>query len=248
MITKTNNLYHGKKENIDFYFSTIFDGVSTGPYKSLNLSFTVGDDPQNVIKNREIYAQKMSKDLKDFVYMNQTHSANKYEVTTKDKGIGVYELSTLEDTDCLYTFEKGIVLCAFFADCTPLFFWNKKANLVGIIHAGWQGTAKEITYKVLNEIIEEHNLDPKDFEVVMGPSIFNMEAKEDIFVQVPTFYQEKCCTTTTFDVRLCNVMQLEKLNINNITYMDIDTYTNDEFFSFRRENISGRMNGSITQS
>lgn len=247
MINKVNNIYKGISDNVEFYFSTKYDGVSTGSYSSLNLSFTVGDDAKNVVTNREIYANKMDKDLNNFVYMGQTHSNNKYLVTANDKGNGVYGLGSINDVDCLYTFEKGIILSAFFADCTPLFFFNKKANLVGIIHAGWQGTVIEIAYKVLNQIISEHNLDAKDFSVVMGPSIFNMEAKEDIFKQVPSEYSG-CCTSTTFDVRKCNTMQLNKVGISNIIYMDLDTYTNEEFFSFRQENKSGRMNGSITQS
>lgn len=247
MITKENNIYKGVSDNVEFYFSTKYDGVSTGSYESLNLSFTVGDIASNVVKNRQIYAEKMNKDLNNFVYMGQTHSNNKYLVTNNDIGNGVYELGTINDTDCLYTFDKGIVLSAFFADCTPLFFYNKKANLVGIIHAGWQGTVIEIAYKVLSEVISEYNLNANDFEVVMGPSIFNMEAKEDIFKQVPAEYKI-CCTSTTFDVRLCNTMQINKAGITNITYMGLDTYTSEEFFSFRQENKSGRMNGSITQS
>lgn len=248
MIKKINNIYQGKKENIEFYFSTKNGGISTGDYESLNLSFTVGDLHENVIENRKLFASMIDKDLDNFIYMNQTHSKNKYLVSKKDCGVGVYDISPLDETDCLYTFEKDLVLCAFFADCTPIYFWNKKHNLIGIVHAGWQGTVKEITYHVLSEIIEEYELDAKDFEIVMGPSIFNMEAKEDIFSLVPSEYFTQCCTQTTFDVRLCNTLQLHKLGIDKITYMDLDTYTNEEFFSFRRKNISGRMNGCITQS
>lgn len=247
MIKKINNLYIGNDNNVEFFFSTKFGGVSKAPYESLNLSFTVGDNTEDVITNRQIYAKKMNKDLNNFIYMNQTHSNVKREVYTTDIGNGVYASSTFEPCDCIYTFDKNIVLTGFYADCTPIYFWNQKANLIGIIHAGWQGTVIDVTYKVLNEIIKENSLNPSDFKVVIGPSIFNMEAKDDIFNQVSSEYK-MCCTSTTFDVRKCNYMQLEKLGITNITYMDIDTYTNEEFFSFRQQNISGRMNGSITQS
>jgi len=48
-------------------------GVSTGPFRSLNISFGVGDDDRNVRRNREIISKCLNE--KDFVFADQVHGS-----------------------------------------------------------------------------------------------------------------------------------------------------------------------------
>ena len=52
------------------------NGVSKGPYESLNLALQVNDDYDNVMKNREIFFNKLGVDINNSVFMYQTHSIN----------------------------------------------------------------------------------------------------------------------------------------------------------------------------
>src|SRR6201982_1855931 len=51
-------------------------GVSSGPYATLNLSLSVGDDPGRVLENRRRLAAALGASLSDFVFARQVHGAS----------------------------------------------------------------------------------------------------------------------------------------------------------------------------
>jgi YfiH family protein len=197
-------------------------------------------------------------DLKKFVYTNQTHSDNFYEVTKKDCAKGTTTINdAIDNVDAIYTFENEIVLNLFYADCTPVYFYSKTDNLVGIIHAGWQGSVKEITYKTLSHIINNHNIDPKNLHVIVGPSIaaHNFEIEQDVIDKLKSTKLDytNCVTKKNnikynLDVKKMNEIQAHALNITSVTISDIDTYDNKHLFSFRKNNTTGRMSATIYQT
>ena len=50
-------------------------GVSAGPYATLNLSLSVGDDPARVLENRRRLATALGAGPDDFVFARQVHGA-----------------------------------------------------------------------------------------------------------------------------------------------------------------------------
>ena len=54
--------------------STRDGGVSSGPYKSLDLRLRGGDIKENVKKNYEIFSKKIGFDLKNVVIAHQEHT------------------------------------------------------------------------------------------------------------------------------------------------------------------------------
>ena len=63
-------------------------GVSAGPYATLNLSFSVGDDPGCVLENRRRLAAAFGADPGDFVFARQVHGAGVSIVADADRGSG----------------------------------------------------------------------------------------------------------------------------------------------------------------
>ena len=61
-------------------------GVSSGPYESLNLSLSVGDDPGCVLENRHRLATAFGAAPGDFVFARQVHGAGVRVVTEADRG------------------------------------------------------------------------------------------------------------------------------------------------------------------
>ncbi len=245
-------------KNVLVCFTTRLSGVSKGSFYANNLAYQVGDKKEDVYENRKLLAQKLNIDLNNFVFAEQTHGINIKKITNKDKSKGVYEFSDgIKDTDCLYTYEKNIPLACFYADCTPIYFYEPNKKLVGIIHAGWQGTAKNIVENVLIKLKEYENIEANNLKFIIGPSIRfdSFEVKEDV---LKVFKNKKYTTehiikdnkdgSYNIDIVKYNTNALIQNGVSdeNIFVCNIDTYKEQDLFSFRRENKTGRMLGVIS--
>jgi polyphenol oxidase len=121
-------------------------GVSSGPYASLNLSLSVGDDPACALENRRRLAAGFCADLGDFVFARQVHGAAVRVVGRADRGSGAYSLGTaLDGADALVTALPGVVLTILTADCVPIVLHDPAAGVLGCVHAGWRGTVAGVT-------------------------------------------------------------------------------------------------------
>ena len=157
-------------EGVQLGFSTRWGGTSKPPYSSLNLGFHVGDAPEDVRVNREIWLKEWDATWSDMTIGEQVHGTQIHQVEVSDAGRGSQSLSTvLPAVDALVT-KSALGLMAFFADCVPVFFYHRKIKTVGIAHAGWKGTAGKIVLNVLEQF-RENGGDPADCWVALGPSI-----------------------------------------------------------------------------
>jgi polyphenol oxidase len=116
-------------------------GVSAGPYESLNLGLSVGDDPAAVAENRRRLAAAIDADLGDFVFTGQVHGAGVRVVTAADAGTGVHALDeSVPEGDVLVTADPSVVLAILTADCVPIVLLDSAAGVLACVHAGWRGT------------------------------------------------------------------------------------------------------------
>ncbi len=153
-------------------FTTKNGGVSQKPFESLNTGLHVHDKDADVVKNREYIADMFNTDLQSWVFADQTHDNRVQKVTQRDRGKGAREYHTaLKATDGLYTNEKNVFLALCFADCVPLFFYDPVKSLVGVAHAGWKGTVKQIGREMVKQWTEKEGSNPSDIYAVIGPSI-----------------------------------------------------------------------------
>jgi hypothetical protein len=147
-------------------------GFSPSPYGSLNLGFHVGDDPQKVLKNRQLLASSLGFSINDFVTSEQVHRGNVAVVTEENRSSGATDYkSVIKATDAMITDTPGICLTVLVADCIPFLFYDPKQKVIGVAHAGWGGTLNEITGNTITAIIKEHNSKPEDIIVGVGPAI-----------------------------------------------------------------------------
>lgn len=156
-----------KSENIScpHAFSTRLGGVSKDtPYASLNLSFGRGDDDANVHKNLEIFAKIFGSDRSHLVTASQVHSSNVRTVNADDAG------KNFEGVDGFVTNQKGIILSASVADCTPILLEDRKNGVVAAIHAGWRGTAAAIAAEGVRKMVGL-GADVKSINAAIGPCI-----------------------------------------------------------------------------
>lgn len=151
-------------------FSTRLGGVSSGRYATMNLSFTNGDERENVLKNYEICCSAVGIDIENLVLSRQTHTNNVKNVTINDRGTGIFK-DSFSDIDGLITNQKGVALVTQYADCTPLLFCDPVKKVIASSHAGWRGTVKEIGRITVEKMVTEYGCNPKDIIACIGPCI-----------------------------------------------------------------------------
>ncbi len=163
-------------------FTTRLGGVSKGIYESLNLSFSRGDEREAVEENFRRVAEALGTEYGNFVFTDQTHTANVRRVGKEDAGKGLTRALDHFDVDGIVTDEPGLVLSAFYADCVPLYFVDVKKRAIGLAHSGWRGTAARIGRAALERMRLEFGTDPADVVCAVGPSICQdcYEVSEDV--------------------------------------------------------------------
>jgi len=136
----------------------------------MNLGFGTGDKKENVSENYKIMAEKLNIKIEEIVESDQTHTSNIRYVTERDKGKAMKD-PDFNDIDGLYTDKRNIALMTFHADCNPLFFYDPVKNAIGMAHAGWRGTLKNIGAEMVKALVNDFGSDPADIKSVIGPSL-----------------------------------------------------------------------------
>jgi polyphenol oxidase len=146
-------------------------GVSSGPYESLNMSFTVGDDPGCVLENRHRAAAAFGAGLDDFVFARQVHGAGVRVVGKADRGSGTLTPDdAIADTDALVTTSPDVVLAIMTADCVPIVLHDPVAGVLAGVHAGWRGTVARVAAAAV-AAMRELGSQPADIVAGIGPAI-----------------------------------------------------------------------------
>lgn len=194
-------------KELDAIFTTRLGGVSDGDCYSLNLSFSRGDNSENVVENFRRVANELEISLNQFVFSNQTHTTNIKEVTQEDAGKGIMKPLDYEDIDGLMTNQPGLCLSLFFADCVPVYFYDPVHKAIGLAHSGWKGTVHQISQYMLEGMNQKYNTQPKDVLVVIGPSICPKcyEVSEDVAFEFQKNY----------DIDLNQLRDLNLMNMNS---------------------------------
>ena len=175
-------------------FTTREGGCSTGMFRSLNLSFTRGDDPQAVTENYRRVAEAMGGTLSDIVCSDQTHTTNVRRVDRSCGGYGVTKERPYTDVDGLVTDEPGLILATFYADCVPLYFVDPIHHAIGLSHSGWRGTVGRMGQHTIEVMRREFHSDPGEILAAVGPSICQdcYEVSEDVILEFQKYYREDC--------------------------------------------------------
>lgn len=145
--------------------------------------------------------------------------------------------------DAIVSEVKNIGIGILTADCAPIFFYDHKKKIIGCTHAGWKGALNGViknTIKKFNELNSNNN----DLIAAVGPCINkkNYEVKADFFEKFisqeknnENFFDKINSEKYVFDLRGFINKELSNLNIKNIDNIEMDTFSEREFFySYRR--------------
>lgn len=153
----------------------------------------------------------------------------------------------LVQADGLVTNVRGIVLCTYHADCTPIYFYDRNKQVVGSVHAGWRGTLENIVKEIVDVMETTYACDVKDIKLGIGPAICSncYEVKEDVYSKFLDVYGEEVLRfeddLVFLDTARANVINAIRCGIprENIVESNFCTSCNEEIlYSYRRDNKS----------
>ncbi len=219
--------------------TTRHGGVSLPPYESLNLGGHVGDVAEAVAFNRQ-RLNAMAELPAPVHWLEQVHGTNVARLTADTS------FNEVQTADAAYTNQPGVVCAVMTADCLPVLFCSRAGDEVAAAHAGWRG----LNAGVLENTVAAFNAPPQDIIAWMGPAIgaqkfeVGPEVRDAFITSLPksalafTVFGEKYLA----DIFMLARLRLQACGLINITGGEFCTVTdNDNFFSYRRDGITGRL-------
>jgi hypothetical protein len=216
-------------------------GISEGVYRSLNLGGTSGDEPDAVMENHQRVFKAINRKFESRYDVWQVHG-NRIICTEHARPENEKHIPA----DGIFTNKPDVTLMMRFADCVPLLFHDPVKKVIGIVHAGWQGTLLKIGAEAVKVVSERYGCLAEDLTVAIGPSICRecyqightvAEKFETEFGESPNEFLVRDQSGFHLDLWKANEIILRKTGIRNIEISNICTAHNlDDWYSHRAEN------------
>lgn len=214
--------------------------MSDGPWASLNLGTSNGDDPSLVERNLELLAEELEVDR--LVRMTQVHGSDV-------AWTGDLAEDEIPVVDALLTDQPGVAVLARMADCTPVVLVGLDEPVAGVVHCGREGLVKGVVMAAV-AAIREHGTE--SLEAWVGPRACGRcyelpEAMADaVAAVVPQARSTTSWGTPAIDVGAGVVAQLHELGIP-VTDLGAHecTIEDERFFSYRRQGQDAGRFGAV---
>lgn len=232
------------------YFVNGTEGISQEAYGSLNLCHYVGDNPDHVAHNRQLFCQYHNIEREMLFIPRQTHTSNIKHIQPD---------IDLEDTDGLITNIKGSCIGINTADCLPVLIYDPTHHVAATLHAGWRGLVGRIVTKGIEMMKCNFGSEASDLLCAVGPAISTeiYEVGDELKPQFAEagfpineiFIDRADWTKSHLDLKAAVRFELLNCGVKdeNIEISDICTYQHSsKYFSARKLSInSGRIFSGI---
>lgn len=230
-------------------------GVSVPPYDDgaggggLNLGLHVGDLPAAVERNRGLLRSMLPAEP---VWLNQVHGVEVIDAEAV-LAAGAVPGATPGATpiaDASIAGKPGVVCTIMTADCMPVLLADRKARVVGAAHAGWRGLAAG----VIEATVERMRAAGGDELVAwLGPGIgrARFEVGDEVLQAFARLGHEAETAFIGIEGKpgkyLADLPRLARLALSTVGITDVAggehcTMSEPEnFYSFRRDRVTGRM-------
>jgi len=229
---------------VEVAFTDRHGGVSEGPWSSLNLGTSNGDDPARVRTNFGILARGLGVRTDRIARMNQVHGSDALVLPDVPADIPV--------ADALVTTTPGLTLLARAADCVPLVLADPRSGVVGVAHVGRQGLVVGI---VAATVAAMRRAGARAVTAWIGPRICGRcyEVPDVLRAEVAAVVPQSASTTARgtpgLDIGAGVAAQLHAAGVDVVdvaAHIEACTYENADLFSYRRQGKdSGRFAGTV---
>jgi YfiH family protein len=239
-------MLHYTNSSFSLLFGTQAESFVPRQYYHLN-------DQQELRSQPEIKPYLQAQDLICLLVLEQTHSTVGYIFTDYQEALNYKPYSLTGDF--LVTNLPAIGLAIATGDCLPVICYDAKTHTGGIAHAGWQGSVDNVSGTMLNVMINHFGTNPKDVQVIFGPSarVCCYEVQEDFRERTLPLVKNsnsffKRDNRWYFDVPQLNRTQLEALGVpaaNIIQNYNSCTMHDVSYCSHRRDKANAKRQLTI---
>lgn len=228
-------------------------GVAQTPFGNQHMGILSGLEIEAAWENIKALCHSFETPVNALVMTEQVHK-DKLETVKlsqcKFNETDGFKTAVLSATDGVFTNEKGVLLLTFYADCTPIYFYDTTLEVIGMVHSGWRGTALKVAQKGIEHMVNQFGSRRSDIKVVIGPCAGDCCYEVDDYVKehfndYESFFKPTAVGHYLMDLKGINHRILLD---SGLTSTQIEVSSNctlcetQRYFSYRNENgKTGRM-------
>lgn len=267
-----------KPSNVSAVTTLRANGFSQVPYDSFNLASHVNDDEQAVSQNRRKLMAELALPAEPLwleqVHGKTVHVIEQVAPTkgpmsgplsgplsgrASPPGTSTEHTHTnLPCADASLSRQAGRVCAVLTADCLPVFLCDQDGSEVAVAHAGWRG----LHAGVITRTVAAIQAPPGALQVYLGPAIGpqSFEVGQEVYAAFVSKHPDNAAAFTKTETRqakqhyLCDIYELARqeclrLGVASVSGGNYCTFSESHnFFSFRRNPVTGRMANLIWQT
>lgn len=146
-------------------------GVSAPPLDSLNVSYSVGDDPGAIAENRARCAATLGLVPGSLTTAGLVHGAQVADGARADSEPLPDGSRIVPDVDALTTDHLGQGLLITAADCLQVLLFDPQRPAIAIAHAGWRGLVAGVLGAAVAGMAGRYRSDPARLLAGIGPGL-----------------------------------------------------------------------------
>lgn len=209
-------------------FTSRRGGRSRPPWQGLNLGTRVGDDPADVVANRQAVDARVGAPV---VFVQQVHGADVVRVAGPPAGEPC--------ADALVTTTTELAVGVYVADCAPVLLADPVARVVAAAHAGRPGLVAGVLQATVDAMVAAGAV-PARVGAVVGPCIaaasYEVPAamRDDVAAVVPAAAGTTAQGTPAVDLAAGAHAVLLACGVGAVHVVGRDTYADASLYSHRR--------------
>jgi len=180
---------------------------------------------------------------KAYAFNKQVHAADIVEYSPNQQNAQI-------PADGIWTKSKDITIAVRTADCLPVLFVDKKSSMAMAVHAGWRGLCSGILNRAV-DIFEQQGINKTEVLAAVGPAISReryevgpevISAFYNGLINMPENIASICVAKGKndrwfLDLQTAAMASLlfKGIDPTQLSLFQICTWSDDRFFSYRRE-------------
>ena len=204
------------------------------------LKYSLGEKIEAFTTDRTV-----GRNIPGVIYPHQVHTDRIFAITSDFLALSERERKeALDGIDAIMSDVRDVVMGISTADCIPVIVYDSAHHVAAAIHAGWKGTRLRIVTKAIKEMQRLYGTDPSACTAAIGPGI-SQESFEvgqevvDVFVEAGFDMSRYVIMKAKphIDLKAINLDLLTAAGVRqeNVFVSEIDTFTDENYFSARRE-------------